>query len=441
MSLPADGRICIAMVSDFFYPSFGGVESHIYNLSECLLKLGHKVIILTRCYGDRVGIRWVTNGLKVYYIPSGIETPMGPSSIPTVYGSFSLLRNIFLREKVQIVHGHQATSVLAHEAIFHARTMGLRACFTDHSLFGFSDTESVHINKVLKFSLSDVDHIICVSHTSRENTVLRAAIDPVRASVIPNAVDTSKFTPLPGNKNATLNPLTDPITIVVLTRLVYRKGVDLLVDVIPAVCSRFPNVRFLIGGDGPKRANLEDMVSKHNLFSRVTFKGAVAHSEVRDILCQGQIFLNTSLTEAFCIAILEAACCGLLVVSTNVGGIPEVLPEHMARLADPDPAELIEAVCASIPLIRNVDPHAFHQEIVQSYSWDNVAARTDRVYRKVLSLPKTPLIERFRRYYGCGAVFGKILVAMAAGDYLLWRFLEIFQPREEVDTAVDFPTE
>ena len=49
------------------------------------------------------------------------------------------------------------------------------------------------------------------------------------------------------------------------------------------------------------------------------------------------MFLNTSLTEAFCIAIVEAASSGLMVVSTNIGGITEVLPESMLFLAKPDP--------------------------------------------------------------------------------------------------------
>ena len=47
--------------------------------------------------------------------------------------------------------------------------------------------------------------------------------------------------------------------------------------------------------------------------------------------------MNASLTEAFCIAILEAASCGLLCVSTNVGGVSEVLPPDMILLADPSP--------------------------------------------------------------------------------------------------------
>jgi phosphatidylinositol glycan class A protein len=69
--------------------------------------------------------------------------------------------------------------------------------------------------------------------------------------------------------------------------------------------------------------------------------GRVEHKHVRDVLCRGEIFLNTSLTEAFCIAILEAASCGLVCVSTNVGGISELLPEQMMYLAPPQPQKLI----------------------------------------------------------------------------------------------------
>jgi len=49
--------------------------------------------------------------------------------------------------------------------MLHARTMGIKAVFTDHSLFGFADASSIITNKVLKFSLAGVNHAICVSHT------------------------------------------------------------------------------------------------------------------------------------------------------------------------------------------------------------------------------------------------------------------------------------
>jgi hypothetical protein len=53
------------LVSDFFYPQPGGVESHIYQLSQRLIDRGHKVIVICHAYGDRIGVRYLTNGLKV----------------------------------------------------------------------------------------------------------------------------------------------------------------------------------------------------------------------------------------------------------------------------------------------------------------------------------------------------------------------------------------
>ena len=86
------------------------------------------------------------------------------------------------------------------------------------------------------------------------------------------------------------------------------------------------------------------------MHQRVLLLGALTPSQVRETLNRGHLFLNCSLTEAFCIAILEAArsvisklpiildtsySCGLPIVSTRVGGVPEVLPDDMILLASP----------------------------------------------------------------------------------------------------------
>jgi phosphatidylinositol glycan class A protein len=151
------------MVSDFFYPSIGGVESHIFLLSQGLLKRGHKVIVVTHAYGGRKGVYYLTNHLKVYYLP--FPTFYNQCILPTLLTTLPVLRSIFARERVDVVHGHSAFSTLAHEAMFHARAMGLKAVFTDHSLFGFADASAIITNNFLQFSLTDCNHCICVSHT------------------------------------------------------------------------------------------------------------------------------------------------------------------------------------------------------------------------------------------------------------------------------------
>ncbi|CAB4393020.1 UDP-Glycosyltransferase/glycogen phosphorylase [Rhizophagus irregularis] len=426
-------RYNIAMVSDFFYPNMGGVESHLYQLSQRLIQRGHKIIIITHSYGNRTGIRYLTNGLKVYYVPHMVI--YSEATLPTIYGFFPIFRNIVKREKIDIVHGHQAFSSLCHEAILHSRTMGMKACFTDHSLFGFADASSILTNKLLKFTLSDIDHVICVSHTSKENTVLRAALNPQMVSVIPNAVVASQFKPDPGAQDPNF------ITIVVASRLVYRKGMDLLVAAIPRICQMHSKVKFIIGGDGPKRIDLEQMREKYLLHDRVELVGTLMQHEVRNLLTKGHIFLNTSLTEAFCIGIVEAACCGLLVVSTKVGGVPEVLPKHMIIFAKPEEDDLVNAVGRAIEMIRlkEVIPIKFHDEIKEMYSWVNVAERTEKVYDAIWKMRIPPLMERLRRYYGCGLWAGKIFCILIAIDYLIWRFLEWLFPEEDIEIAPAFP--
>nr|SVE88603.1 EOG090X0515 [Daphnia sinensis]SVE89228.1 EOG090X0515 [Daphnia sinensis]SVE91729.1 EOG090X0515 [Daphnia sinensis] len=381
------------MVSDFFYPNLGGVESHIFTLSQCLIKLGHKVLVITHSYGNRVGVRYMTNGLKVYYLP--VKTMHDQVVLPTLFASLSIFRNIFIRECVEIVHGHSAFSTLAHEGILIARLLGLKAVFTDHSLNGFADVSAILTNKLLEITLSGINHCICVSHTGKENTVLRAKVPANYVSVIPNATDTTLFKPDVSKRDK------DKITIVALSRLVYRKGIDLLASVIPIICKKYPKVHFLIGGDGPKRIVLEQVREKEALHERVSLLGALDQSEVHETLLQGHIFLNTSLTEAYCIAIVEAAACGLQVVSTKVGGIPEVLPPNMIRMAQPNVNAIVSALDDAIDSHLKgtcMSPSACHQFIHRTYNWLDIATRTQLVYDNVKKQPNSSVGKLLRRY-------------------------------------------
>ena len=160
-------RYSVAMVCDFFYPRLGGVEMHIWSLSYHLIKLGHKVIVITHAYNcpdvqtsssndgsdfykkkksKRTGVRYLPGGLKVYYCPF---LPMvDQDCLPTFTISLPLLRWIFIREGIEIVHAHQATSTLANEAVTYAAELGLASVYTDHSLFGFDDVASIILNRV-----------------------------------------------------------------------------------------------------------------------------------------------------------------------------------------------------------------------------------------------------------------------------------------------------
>ncbi|XP_016652709.1 PREDICTED: phosphatidylinositol N-acetylglucosaminyltransferase gpi3 subunit-like isoform X2 [Prunus mume] len=389
-----------------------------------------QVVVMTHAYNNRSGVRYMTGGLKVYYVPW--KPFLMQNTFPTFYGTLPIVRTILIREKISLVHGHQAFSTLCHEALMHARTMGYKVIFTDHSLYGFADAGSIHMNKVLQFTLAEVSQAICVSHTSKENTVLRSGLPPEKVFVIPNAVDTAMFKPAPERLSS------HEIVIVVISRLVYRKGADLLVEVIPEVCRLYPNVRFIVGGDGPKRVRLEEMREKHSLQDRVEMLGAVQHSQVRSVLITGHIFLNSSLTEAFCIAILEAASCGLLTVSTRVGGVPEVLPDDMIVLAKPDPSDMVQAIKKAISILPKIDPQEMHNRMKELYNWHDVAKRTEIVYDRALKCSNQNLLQRLSRYLSCGAWAGKLFCLVMIIDFLLWHLLQLWKPAEDMEEVPDF---
>lgn len=423
----------IAMMSDFFYPQPGGVELHVYQLAQRLIARGHSVVVVTHAYGDRTGVRMLTAGLKVYYVP---DLPVFRQGTPAlVFSIFPIVRQILIREKIDIVHGHGSYSAFCHEGIMHGNSMGLKTIFTDHSLFGFSTTLSIIGNKFLKFTLTDVDHVICVSNTCKENTVLRGYLDPSIVSVIPNAVVAEDFTP--AEKKLSLKT----ITVVVISRLFPNKGADLLTAVIPRICLAHPEVNFLIAGDGPKSIDLEQMRERYQLQDRVDLIGPVRHEQVRDVMVQGQIYLHPSLTEAFGTVLIEAASCGLLVVTTKVGGIPEVLPPKMTVFADPDENSLVNSLNVAIDRLKRgkVDTSSFHDEIERIYDWTDIAIRTEKVYDQVFEQPQLSFMNRILKFYNAGAFAGILFVISIVADIFYLRFLDWCLPRESIDTARKWP--
>ena len=161
----------------------------------------------------------------------------------------------------------------------------------------------------------------------------------------------------------------------------------MLIDIIPEVLAVIPNAYFIIGGDGPKMQLLQQLVHKYSLQNHVELLGSIPHDKVRYVLNRGHIFLNTSLTETFCMSNLEAASCGLLVVSTDVGGIPEVLPPGIAYLSKPDAKSLTTQLFRAIKDYDKINSQELHQFVKNTYSWRYVADRTERVYDFAMQQP------------------------------------------------------
>jgi phosphatidylinositol glycan class A protein len=386
------------------------------------------------------------NGIKVYYNP--MISIYDSTSCPILYGCFKKFREIVIKENINLVHCHQCASVTAAECLMHARTMGLHTVYTEHSLYGFGYIHEVNINKVIRSIFCDLDECITVSNILRDNIVLRSMFNPRNVNVIPNGVDITKFYPENNNENNENHHNhnhNNIINIISISRQTYRKGTDLLIEIIPEICKLYPNVNFIIGGDGPKKYLLDNMVKSSNLENRVQFTGSLAHNKVREIMIKGNIYLNTSLTESFCIAIVEAASTGLFTISTDVGGVGEVLPDKMVKLVSAEKNAIIKGIKECIENINfkvnNKSNKDFYKELKNVYNWDKVANKTVKVYEKTMKIKDKSIITRIKKALAIGNLSGIFYVCLICVDYLFFIFFSIFQPVRKIQKEKNFKYE
>lgn len=263
---------------------------------------------------------------------------------------------------------------------------------TDHSLFDLEYLGGVAITLINTY-MDHIDcsnHVIAVSNAVRENYLVRTGRSPSKTSVIPNAIDCSKFPADPSK----ISPL-GTINIVFMARITWRKGIDFLIGLIPRICKKYPNVYWIIGGNGDMDPELKFLIQKFKLEDRVELLGYVNHKDVGSVLNRGHIFLNASVTEAFCIAALEAASAGLLVVTTDVGGTPEILPEDLLYLAKPTIPSLNKMLEKAIADVHKISPSENHERIRKFYDWRDVSARVEKIYYEVLEEPYMTFKQRF----------------------------------------------
>ena len=149
-----------------------------------------------------------------------------------------------------------------YTSVRQCEVMNLRTVYTDHSLMDLNTLSGVMLNKMFRCYSCNLDAFICVSFADCVNFLQRQRLStkPSNLYVIPNAVDASRFYedsshhPLAVHLRNLLDPTT--LTLVVLSRLVPRKGVFLLAHVIDRLLAEYPFLIVLVGGSGEQETLL-----------------------------------------------------------------------------------------------------------------------------------------------------------------------------------------
>lgn len=209
---------------------------------------------------------------------------------------------------------------------------------------------------------------------------------PRPISVIPFGIDPQRFTP--GEQ-----PIADK-RIGTLRHLEANYGIDVLIEAVPALLASDRQIQVEIGGVGSLQSMFERRIDELGIGDHVALRGRLAHTEVPAFLRSLAVFAMPSRAESFGVAALEAQACGLPVVASQVGGLPEVVRDGETGLLVPpeQPQALADALLRLIedPQLRARLGQAGRAWVRARYDWQTNVEQMLEVYRQVWGLNVQP---------------------------------------------------
>jgi glycosyltransferase involved in cell wall biosynthesis len=390
----------IAMVSEHASPlaALGGVDAggqnvHVAELSAALSRRGHEVSVYTRRDDPDLPERVTTpQGYTVVHVPAGPARQLPKDDLLAHMGPFAqYLDQQWRDERPDVAHAHFWMSGLATQLA--ARHLDLPSVQTFHALGvvkrrhqGPQDTSPQERLK-LEAMVARTATWVAATCTDEVFELMRLGRSRNRISVVPCGVDLDLFTPDgPKAERGARH------RIVSVGRLVPRKGFDVVLRALPAI----PDAELVLVG-GPDRAHVEAepearrlraLAEQLGVSDRLVLHGAVARADMPALLRSADVVACTPWYEPFGIVPLEAMACGVPVVAAAVGGMLDtVVHDVTGRLVTPKrPAEVADAVNHLLhdAFLRQSLGAAGRDRARARYSWDRVAADTERIYERLV---------------------------------------------------------
>jgi glycosyltransferase involved in cell wall biosynthesis len=178
-------------------------------------------------------------------------------------------------------------------------------------------------------------------------------------------------------------------------RLIDLKGVDYLIRALPAVLKKFSETKLVVVGAGPMKDDLMNLSARLSLSDKVIYIDKVPQEKLLEFYTSANLFVLPSIvnekgeTEGLGVVLLEAMACGLPVVGSDVGGIPDIIKDGetglLARQKEPDSlAEKITRIFSDAPLRRKLVENGY-QMVEKKFSWDTISEKFIEIYQEVLN--------------------------------------------------------
>jgi N-acetyl-alpha-D-glucosaminyl L-malate synthase BshA len=365
------------------YPTYGGSGAVATELGLELARRGHEVHFIS--YASPFRLRGLMERVTFHEVV--------PADYPLFEQSqyaFALAvkqHEVALQEELQVMHvhyaiPHAATAWLAKQMLADERDLKVVTTLhgTDITLVG----KDPSYFSLTKFSIEHSDRVTAVSEFLRDETHRFFGCDSCEIVVIPNFINRAEyFPPASAAARCRLGPVDHRILMHVSNFRPVKRVVD-VVRVFAGVRKAMKATLVLVG-DGPDRDVAQREAVKLGVKKDVRFMGRV--DDVADVLRGADLFLLPSETESFGLAALEAMACGVPVIASRVGGLPEVMEDGVSGYLTPvgDVAAMTER---AIDILKDTARREAMQRAAVARAGDFAAERIvpqyERLYEDVL---------------------------------------------------------
>ena len=392
----------VCFISPEYLPLSGGTGAYVYYLSNELMKHGYAVCVVTG-YGQAGNIR-VNDKLSVFFLRTS-KTPI-VKSFMFAGSSYRKLNSV--RDSVHVDITHANLPLVPNFAV--PPSFGNTLISTVHSTWK-GEAEAIRgepysrLNPNEKFMVSfnwflrifeesmlkRSNRLIAVSDFTRRELLQYYKVQADKIRVIHNGVDTRKFQPATDKRKAKqelgFNP--DDIAVLSVGRLYARKGLFTLIESMPAVVRSFPRAKFIISGKGQSNEmkKLVAHAQKLGVIDNIVFTGYYPDRKLPRLYQAADVFAFSTFYENLPFAVLEALSTGLPVVTTNVGGIPEMIDDGKnGFLVQPfNSRELSDRILYFLehPNAASEMASLARKIILERFDWRLIVTKVLRVYDEV----------------------------------------------------------
>jgi len=328
----------ILLISHFFLPHVGGIETASYNTKKNLEKLGNKVIVLTSKVKNNMSTCKERKNSNEYrfksFYPPKITGLNQFSNFGVMPKAIFKLPKIIKKHNIHLIHAEgrffpiSFITAFLNKLIFKKpmvlTVQGRLKGSIIEILEGFFD------KTITRLIYQKLDKIICVNN-SLKNYLMNKKIRKDKLVVIPNGVDTDLFTKIKYS-NVLDNYIDESQKnykkILFVGRLDRQKGVEYLIRAIPKVVKEYEKSHFFILGGGLLVKDLKKLAKKLEILTHITFLDTVSFEKIPLYYSSADIFCLPSLHEGFPLCIVEALSIGLVIVATSIDGIKETVEEN-----------------------------------------------------------------------------------------------------------------